>query len=161
MPSFFRSVLPGLPVLLLLLLPTPTNAQADATGTSSPRANRPNVLWLIAEDMGPELGAYGQANVRTPHLDSLAARGMLFTHAFTTSPVCSPSRSALNTGLYRFTIGAHLYVEVAYSFQLEYREAGRGKTGTASSGSLQNIAIGNRPLSAIVLRTNERVPWNL
>jgi arylsulfatase A-like enzyme len=57
--------------------------------------------------MGPELGAYGQEHVRTPHLDSLAARGMLFTHAFTTSPVCSPSRSALNTGMYQFTIGAH------------------------------------------------------
>lgn len=98
----------GLVALLMLVLlaggavSQTVRAQADRSG-----ADRPNILWLIAEDMGPELGAYGQANVRTPHLDSLATQGMLFTHAFTTSPVCSPSRSALNTGMYQFTIGAH------------------------------------------------------
>lgn len=107
MRSFFSTLLPGLLSFVLFLLPAPTNGQTDAKRTSSSEANRPNILWLIAEDMGPELGAYGQTNVRTPHLDSLAARGMLFTHAFTTSPVCSPSRSALNTGMYQFTIGAH------------------------------------------------------
>lgn len=68
---------------------------------------RPNILWLIAEDLGPELGIYGTPEARTPNLDDLAARGMLFTHAFATSPVCSPSRSALNTGMYQTTIGAH------------------------------------------------------
>jgi len=57
--------------------------------------------------MGPELGVYGTEHVRTPNLDSLAAAGMFFTNVFTTSPVCSPSRSALNTGMYQFTIGAH------------------------------------------------------
>jgi hypothetical protein len=88
--------------LLLAVAPGP----ADAQGRQSD-GDRPNILWLIAEDMGVDLGVYGQDNVRTPHLDSLAAQGMLFTHAFTTSPVCSPSRSALNTGMYPFTIGAH------------------------------------------------------
>ncbi len=68
---------------------------------------RPNILWIIAEDMGQELGVYGTPEVRTPNLDRLAGDGMLFTHAFTTSPVCSPSRSALNTGMYQTTIGAH------------------------------------------------------
>lgn len=74
---------------------------------------RLNVLWIIAEDMGPELGAYRAlgnelaTGVRTPHLDRLAQEGMLYTHAFTTSPVCSPSRSAFNTGMYQTTIGAH------------------------------------------------------
>jgi N-sulfoglucosamine sulfohydrolase len=68
---------------------------------------RPNILWIIAEDIGPELGIYGTPEVRTPNLDRLAAQGMLFTQAFTTSPVCSPSRSAFNTGMYQTTIGAH------------------------------------------------------
>lgn len=68
---------------------------------------RPNILWIIAEDMGPELGCYGTAEVDTPTIDGLAARGMRFTHAFTTAPVCSPSRSAFMTGMYQTSIGAH------------------------------------------------------
>lgn len=69
--------------------------------------SRPNILWLIAEDLGPQLGCYGQALVRTPNLDRLAEQGALFRNAFTTAPVCSPSRSAFNTGMYQTTIGAH------------------------------------------------------
>jgi N-sulfoglucosamine sulfohydrolase len=67
----------------------------------------PNILWLIAEDFGPHLGCYGTAQVWTPNLDRLAAGGMRFTHAYTTAPVCSPSRSAFMTGMYQTTIGAH------------------------------------------------------
>ena len=62
-------------------------------------APRPNILWILAEDMGPELGSYGYPGVRTPHLDRLAREGMRFTHAFTTAPVCSTSRSAFMTGI--------------------------------------------------------------
>jgi N-sulfoglucosamine sulfohydrolase len=68
---------------------------------------RPNILWILAEDLGPELGSYGYPGVLTPHLDRLAAEGMRFTHAFTTAPVCSSSRSAFMTGMYQTTIGAH------------------------------------------------------
>ena len=68
---------------------------------------RPNVLWIITEDMGPELACYGTREVHTPVLDRFAADGVRFTHAFTTCPVCSPSRSAFNTGMYQTTIGAH------------------------------------------------------
>jgi len=71
------------------------------------RVASPNILWLIAEDLGPELGILGTPEVDTPNLDRLATRGMLFTRAFSTAPVCSPSRSAFNTGMYQTTIGAH------------------------------------------------------
>lgn len=67
---------------------------------------RPNILWIIAEDMSPDLGAYGNRDVRTPHVDALAREGQLYTHAFTTAPICSPSRSAFMTGMYQTTIGA-------------------------------------------------------
>jgi arylsulfatase A-like enzyme len=70
-------------------------------------ASHPNILWILSEDMGPELGFLGTAEVRTPNFDALAARGMYYTQAFTTAPVCSPSRSAFNTGMYQTTIGAH------------------------------------------------------
>lgn len=67
---------------------------------------RPNVLWLIAEDLSPDLGCYGESNVSTPILDGLASGGVRFTRAFTTAPVCSPSRSAFMTGMYQTTIDA-------------------------------------------------------
>jgi len=68
---------------------------------------RPNILWILAEDMGPELGILGTPEVRTPNLDALARSGVLYTRAFTTTPVCSTSRSSFNTGMYASSIGAH------------------------------------------------------
>jgi len=75
--------------------------------TSEARSQRPNILWLIAEDICPDLGCYGNRGVRTPNLDKLAAQGALYTGAFTSSPVCSPSRSAFMTGMYQTAIRAH------------------------------------------------------
>lgn len=88
-----------LPVLLLAFAPV-TTARAQIV-------ERPNFLWIIAEDLSPDLGILGTPEARTPNLDGLAERGMLFTRAFTPSPVCSPSRSALVTGVYPQAIGAH------------------------------------------------------
>ncbi|MBI5770647.1 MAG: sulfatase [Verrucomicrobia bacterium] len=68
---------------------------------------RPNVLFILAEDIGPHLGCYGMPLVSTPNLDKLAARGVRYTRAFTTAPVCSASRSAIMTGMYQTSIGAH------------------------------------------------------
>jgi arylsulfatase A-like enzyme len=68
---------------------------------------KPNILLILAEDIGPQLGCYGTPLVSTPHLDKLAARGVRYTHAFTTAPVCSASRSAIMTGMYQTSIGAH------------------------------------------------------
>jgi arylsulfatase A-like enzyme len=70
-------------------------------------ADRPNILWLIAEDLGPHLGCYGTQQVWTPNLDRLAAQGVRYDNFFTTAPVCSASRSAFMTGMYQTTIGAH------------------------------------------------------
>jgi N-sulfoglucosamine sulfohydrolase len=70
-------------------------------------APRPNILWLVAEDFGPHLGCYGAKEVSSPNLDRLASEGVRYTRFFTTAPVCSPSRSALMTGMYQTTIGAH------------------------------------------------------
>jgi len=68
---------------------------------------KPNIVWLDAEDLSPDLGCYGNPYVKTPNLDRLAREGALFTNAFVTAPVCSPSRSAIATGMYQTTIGAH------------------------------------------------------
>lgn len=70
-------------------------------------ADRPNVIWIVAEDFSPNLGCYADPDARTPHLDKFAAEGARFTRAFTHAPVCAPSRSGLITGQYPTTLGSH------------------------------------------------------
>ena len=75
--------------------------------TGFSRGERPNVLWIIAEDLSPDLGCWGNRLVKTPNIDRLAAEGLRCSRAYATSPVCSPVRSAFNTGMYQTSIGAH------------------------------------------------------
>ena len=70
-------------------------------------ANRPNILWLSAEDISPHLGCYGDPHAITPALDQLAAQGVRYTHAFTTAGVCAPCRSGIITGMYQTSLGTH------------------------------------------------------
>ncbi len=69
--------------------------------------NRPNVVWIIPDDMSANLSCYGESAIETPHLDKLADEGVKFTNAFVTAPVCSTCRSAFITGMYQTSIGAH------------------------------------------------------
>jgi N-sulfoglucosamine sulfohydrolase len=89
----------------LTLLGMGFSLAANFSPAAAPPA-RPNILWLIAEDLGVELGCYGAKEVFTPNLDQMAAAGARYTRFYTTAPVCSPSRSALMTGMYQTTIGA-------------------------------------------------------
>jgi N-sulfoglucosamine sulfohydrolase len=66
-----------------------------------------NVLLIIADDQGLDLGAYGNRVLRTPNLDQLAARGTLFTNAFATVSSCSPSRSVIYTGVFSHSNGMY------------------------------------------------------
>lgn len=66
-----------------------------------------NIVWIIADDLSPDLGCYGYSPVHSPNIDRLASEGARFTNAFVTAPVCSPSRSAFITGMYQTSIGAH------------------------------------------------------
>ena len=63
-------------------------------------ADRLNILLIVSEDNGPELGCYGDPHARTPNLDRLASEGVLFENAFVPYSVCSPSRACFLTGLY-------------------------------------------------------------
>jgi len=68
---------------------------------------RPNVLWLVGENLKLDLGCYGEKLVRTPNLDRLAAEGVRYTRVFSTNPACAPSRSAFFTGMYQTTTDTH------------------------------------------------------
>jgi arylsulfatase A-like enzyme len=78
-----------------------------AATVCSAQQKRPNIVWIVAENLKLDLGCYGAENVKTPHLDNLAASGMRYTHAFSTAPVCATSRSAFFTGMYQNTSDTH------------------------------------------------------
>lgn len=84
-------------------------------GAFSIDRQRPNILWILCEDMSQDLACYGNPLVKTPTIDKLAREGMRFTNMFTVAGVCSPSRTALATGMYQTSIGA---MHMRYSDQL-------------------------------------------
>lgn len=83
----------------LLLAGTATAKQAAAQTPPADNAKRPNVVFILADDLGyGDLSCYGQQRFQTPHIDSLAARGMRFTRCYSGTTVSAPSRSCLLTG---------------------------------------------------------------
>ncbi len=68
--------------------------------------DRPNILWITAEDMSANLGCYGDPDAITPALDRLAKRGVRYTNAFAGAPVCTPARNGLITGMHASSLGA-------------------------------------------------------
>lgn len=87
-----------LSLVILNWLPTVTQ------GAETPR---PNILWIFVDDMSANFSCFGETLIQTPHVDRLAREGTRFTRAFVTAPVCSPSRSAMITGMYQTSINAH------------------------------------------------------
>ena len=68
-------------------------------GVSASAADKPNILFIMADDLGwMDLACQGNKLVDTPHLDRLAKQGMRFTSAYAAAPVCSPTRCAVLTG---------------------------------------------------------------
>lgn len=78
-----------------------------AVAAESEPQRRPNILWFVVDDMSANFSCYGETTIDTPHVDQLARQGIRFTRAYATSPVCSTFRSAMITGMYQTTIGAH------------------------------------------------------
>jgi arylsulfatase A-like enzyme len=96
-------------VLFCLLLVTTFLNQCSPPGNQS-GGPKPNILWVTIEDTSPQfIGCYGNHQASTPVIDRLASEGVRFTNAFSTGTVCSPSRTAIITGVkvYRTGTGNH------------------------------------------------------
>ena len=92
----FRNLFCILPAAVLGILP---QVQAD------PPAAKPNILFIMADDLGKEwISCYGAGEIETPHIDKLAAGGMMFHNAWS-MPQCTPSRATLLTGTYPWRNG--------------------------------------------------------
>lgn len=98
---------------------------------------RPNILWISSEDHGPQMGCYGDSYATTPNVDKLAAKGMIYAHAWSCAPVCAPARTTIISGMYPPSTGSeHMRSMVAYPagkkmFPQLLREAGYYCTNNA------------------------------
>ena len=88
---------------------------AVSTTVKSSAAERPNIVWIVVDDMSANFSCYGESTIQTPNVDQLANEGARFTRAYATSPVCSTFRSAMITGMYQTSTGTH------------HHRSGRGK----------------------------------
>lgn len=96
-PRFVAAVARAAVPLVALAAPLAEAAPAEPSADASTR--RPNVILVVADDLGRhEVGAHGQARLRTPHVDRLAAEGLRFDDFRSGAPVCAPSRAVLLTG---------------------------------------------------------------
>ncbi len=75
----------------------------EVSGNNLPE--RPNILFLVAEDMSSRVGAFGDSLAQTPNIDKLASQGIRYTNVFTTAGVCAPSRAGLITGMNQISMG--------------------------------------------------------
>ena len=97
--------------LLFLVGCSPDPAPLENPGPASQYPHvelgfRPNIVWIVTEDLGPYLPSWGDSTIETPHISRLVAEGVKYTHVFSPSGVCAPSRAAISTGMYPSHIGA-------------------------------------------------------
>lgn len=150
-------------VLALLLAGCSSSPSPPNTTPGSPTpaaADPPNIIYILADDLGyADLGSFGQQQIKTPHLDALAARGMVLTQHYAGSTVCGPSRCVLMTGKHvgNATVRGNSRTETGYEVPLAsddvaipallktrgYQTAAIGKWGLGGPGSTgQPNAVG-------------------
>ena len=92
-------IIKNISILFLFFLITCTN--------SKNKYLRPNIIWLVAEDLGCYIPSFGDSTIVTPNLSRLANEGVCYNNVYSVSGVCSPSRASIVTGMYPTSIGAH------------------------------------------------------
>jgi len=87
--------------------------------TAALTAQKPNVLFIISDDLNTRIGPYMEITKHTPHLDQLAAEGVRFTRTYCQYPLCGPSRASLMSGLYPETNGILSNIDQPGSYPVE------------------------------------------
>ncbi len=100
MKKIFGYIIYGLTGSMLLFA-----CQATKNTKKEEKVIKPNIVWIVTEDLSPVLSFYGDHTAKTPHLDALAKESMIYDNAYATVGVCAPSRSAIITGMYPTSIG--------------------------------------------------------
>ena len=94
---------------------------AAAQASAAPSPARPNILWLVSEDNNPFIGVYGDTLAHTPTIDALARTGVRYANAFSSAPVCAPTRFSILTGLYAETCGPAHHMRAKAEVPPEFR----------------------------------------
>lgn len=92
---------------LIVLFSLPAFFWLAPHASSADETNRPNIVWIFAEDMNDWMGCYGDDTVPTPNIDALARRGVRFDRAYMPAGVCSATRSAIALGAMQTSLGVH------------------------------------------------------
>ena len=92
--------------IFLIVIVSFLSATGLASAQEKKRPKLPNILWITSEDHGPHLGCYGDTFARTPNLDKLAKKGMIYLRAWSNAPVCAPARTTIISGLYPPSTGS-------------------------------------------------------
>ncbi|MFH1574437.1 MAG: sulfatase, partial [Acidobacteriota bacterium] len=142
-----------------------TALSMSGAASATPWFSRPNILWISAEDISPDLGCYGDDYAHTPNIDRLAAQGVRYTNAFSSAPVCAPSRSAIITGMYPTSIGSlHMRSKAVppagvKAFTEYLRAAGYYCTNNAKTDYNFEAPPANRPPDTVWDETSTRAHW--
>jgi len=112
MKKLLPFLLPNITILFFFACTAeqPISEETSQTDTyPKVKYEKPNILWLVTEDMSPYLAAYGDSTIYeyTPNLNRLVSEGITFTRSFSPSGVCAPSRFAIATGMYPSSMGAN------------------------------------------------------
>lgn len=94
-------------LFLLLICMSCGNDKKSTENKDVAQTVKPNIIWLMSEDISTDLECYGMPDVKTPNLNKMAAEGVLFENAFVTNPICSPSRSAMMIGTHQVKTNTH------------------------------------------------------
>lgn len=131
--------------------------------------DRPNILWLVTEDMSPYLRCYGNKLVNTPNIDKLASQGIRFTQARSNGTQCSPSRSTLISGVYAISLGTDIHRESRPVADDQYfpqflRRAGyytsnNAKTDYNNKGTPKDVWNESNNKASYVNRTDKSEPF--
>ncbi len=160
-----RSIFSRIGCVLALALSATLSITTDKPQANQSSSSRPNILWISAEDLSPDLGSYGDAYSRTPNLDRFAGQGARYTNAFSSAPVCAPSRSAMITGMYPTTIGSlHMRSKAVppagiKAFTEYLRAAGYYCTNNAKTDYNFESPPSNRPPDTVWDETSRSAHW--